>query len=255
MFFKLPTGEIVLIDGGPADAGERVVSYLKSAGVRKIDLLIATHPHEDHIGGLLPVLDSFPVTKVWDSGYNLGTATQRKFLESVKRSKSKFEIARAGFSQIIGDVRIQVIAAGSRSQKKDDANAAGIITHVSWKELSFLLMADAEHKDNKTIDKYPRAGVLKISHHGSRNGTTRPLLQKVKPRVAVVSFGENNPYGHPHKEVLKLLDEFNIKLFSTTDGNIVLISNGENLRINNVESGGQSFTDTVKSVLDIFFRW
>ena len=255
MFFKLPGDEVVLIDGGPADAGERVVSYLKSAGVNKIDLLIATHPHEDHIGGLLSVLDSFPVAKVWDSGHNLGTATQRKFLESVKKSKSKFEIAREGYSQKIGDVTIKVIAAGTRPQNKDDANAAGIITHVSWKKISFLLMADAEHKDSKTIDKYPRASALKISHHGSRNGTSRTLLQKVKPRVAVVSFGENNPYGHPHKEVLRLLDEFNIKLYSTTGGNIVLISDGEKFSVDYVEFSEKGLIDTIKSVLDVFFKW
>jgi competence protein ComEC len=255
MFFKLPTGEVVLIDGGPTSAGGKVVSYLKRSGVKKIDLLIATHPHEDHIGGLLSVLDSFPVSKVWDSGHNLGTMTQRKFLESVKKSRSKFEVVSAGLSQKIGDVMIQVIAPADSHRRSDDANSSSVIIHVMWKNISFLLTGDAEHKDSKMIDRYPRSTVLKISHHGSRNGTTRSLLQRIQPRVAVVSYGESNSYGHPHKEVLNLLEEFNVKLYSTVEGSIVLKSNGENFSISNESSDEQSVIDVIKSVLDIFFRW
>ena len=255
MFFKLPTGEVVLIDGGPVNAGGQVVSYLKSRGVKKIDLLIATHPHEDHIGGLISVLDNFAVSKVWDSGHNLGTMTQRKFLEGVRRRKSKFEVVNAGLSQNIGDVRIKVIAPVDSHRKNDEANSSSIIIHVLWKNISFLLTGDAEHKDSKMIDKYPRSTVLKVAHHGSRNGTTRSLLHKIKPRVAVVSCGENNSYGHPHKDVLSLLKEFNVTLYSTVDGNIVLKSNGENFSINNDSSDNRSFIDVIKSVLDIFFRW
>ena len=252
MFFKLPAGEIVLIDGGPANAGKGVVSYLKRSGVKKIDLLIATHPHEDHIGGLLSVLDSFPVSEVWDSGYNLGTTTQIKFLESVKKNKSKFEIAAAGLIKKIGDTEIQVIAP---AHKGGDANSNSVIVHVSWKNMSFLLMGDAEHKDSKIIDRYPHSIVLKISHHGSRNGTTRPLLQKVKPQAAVVSYGERNSYGHPHEEVLKLLDEFSVKLYSTINGNIVLKSDGEKFSVIYDDSSEWSVIDIIKSILDIFFKW
>ncbi|MCL2767980.1 MAG: MBL fold metallo-hydrolase [Synergistaceae bacterium] len=251
MFFKLPKGEIVLIDGGPASAGERVVSYLKKSGVKKIDLLIATHPHEDHMGGLISVLDSIPVSKVWDSGHNIGTITQIKFLERVKMSKSRFEIVRAGFTERIGDVKIEVIPPAF---PQNNANNSSIITHVSWKNMSFLLMGDAEHKDRRTIDRYPRSTVLKLAHHGSRNGTTRSLLQKVKPRMAVVSYEENNSFGHPHKEVLKLLQEFNVKLYSTVEGNIVIESNGENYSVNYAVEE-QGIIDMIKSVLDIFFKW
>ncbi|MCL1874867.1 MAG: MBL fold metallo-hydrolase [Synergistaceae bacterium] len=255
MLFKLPAGEIILIDGGPTDAGERVVSYLKRSGVKKIDLLIATHPHEDHMGGLLSVLDSFPVTKVWDSGHNLGSATQRKFLERVKKSGAKFEIARAGFTQKIGDVFIRVFAPVNSHRKSDDANKSSIVTHISWKKMSFLLMGDAEHKERRIIDSYPHSVVLKLAHHGSRNGTIKSLLQKIKPRMAVVSCGRDNSYGHPHKEVLKLLDEFKIKLYSTVEGNIIIKSNGENFSVNYAAPDEQSVMDVVKSVLDIFFKW
>ena len=255
MLFKLPAGEVVLIDGGPTVAGERVVNYLKRSGVKKIDLLIATHPHEDHIGGLLSVLKSFPVEKIWDSGHNLGSATQRKFLEGVKKSRAKFEIVSTGHTLKIGDVLIRVIAPVKRSQKSNDANKSSIIAHISWKSMSFLLTGDAEHKDQKTIGSYPSSVVLKIAHHGSRNGTTKSLLQKVKPRVAVVSYGADNSYGHPHKEVLKLLEDFKIKLYSTVDGNIVIKSNGKSFTVNHDDSNEQGFTDVIKSVLDIFFKW
>ena len=250
MFFKLPTGEIVLIDGGPTHAGERVVSYLRNNGVRGIDLLIATHPHEDHIGGLIAVLDSLPVSEVWDSGFNHGTATQRRFLERVRNSNAKFQIVNTGFLREIGDVKIKVIAPDSPQR---DANSSSIIAHVSWKNISFLLLADAEHRDRRIIDRYPRSTVLKISHHGSRNGTTSPILQRVNPQIAVISYGENNPYGHPHREVLRLLEEFNIKLYATVDGNIVLKSDGESYTI--THNNTRSIIDTIKSVLDIFFKW
>ena len=256
MFFKMPAGEIVLIDGGAVNAGERVVSYLKRSGVKRIDLLIATHPHEDHIGGLISVLGSFPVSAVWDPGFNLGTATQRRFLESVERSKAKFEIASAGFYRRMGDAEIRVIApVNSNSTQKGSANSNSIIAHVSWKNISFLLMADAEHRNRNMIESYPRSTVLKISHHGSRNGTTRPLLQRVDPRVAVVSYAENNSYGHPHEEALQLLEEFNIALYSTPNGNIVLKSDGESYSVIYDNMDGRSLIDRIKSILDIFFRW
>lgn len=255
MLFKLPAGETILIDGGPTDAGERVVSYLKRSGVKKIDLLIATHPHEDHMGGLLTVLDSFPVIKVWDSGHNLGTATQRKFLERVKKSSAKFEITRAGSMQKIGDVAVRVIAPVTSPKKNDDANKSSIITHITWKKVSFLLMGDAEHKERKIIDSYPRSVVLKVAHHGSRNGTTKSLLQKVKPRIAVVSCGKDNSYGHPHKEVIKLLEEFKVKLYSTVEGNIIIKSSGENFSVDYTAPDEQGVMDVIKSVLDVFFKW
>ena len=251
MFFKLPGGEVVMIDGGPASSVERVVSYLKRSGVSKIDLLIATHPHEDHIGGLISVLGSFPVSEVWDPGHNLGTATQKKFLEGVKKNRSKFEVVKPGRFCKMGDAEIRVVASANSAQNSDDANGSSIITHISWKGISFLLMGDAEHK-GKIIDTYPRSDVLKIAHHGSRHGTTRPLLQKVKPRLAVVSCGADNPYGHPHKEALKLLEEFNVKLYSTVNGNIVLVSDGENYTVDYDNSEERGIMDII---LDLFFKW
>lgn len=228
LFFLLPDGETVLIDGGTRESGKRVVSYLHNLDVRQIDLLIATHPHEDHIGGLRDVMNAFPVGKVWDAGYNLGTATQRHFLETVQHKKIPFSMPKAGYSEMIGEVRFDVLAPVRLVRSKaGEANNNSMIVHVSWKNVSFLLMGDAELDERKTLKNFPRSTVLKLSHHGSSDGTNPFLLRNVKPKIAVASYAAGNPYGHPHKEVVKMLKDNNIPLYATASGNVVITSDGE----------------------------
>lgn len=248
LLLRLPGGESVLIDAGTRDAGKVVVENLKSLGIKKIDLFIATHPHEDHIGGGLQVLNSFPVGKVWDSGYNIGTDVQKRFLQAIKTKKIKFGTPKAGFSEMIGNVKFDVLAPQQGAKtKKNDANNSSLIVRVSWKEVSFLLMGDAEEEEQKSAGKFPQTTVLKLSHHGSRGETNLSLLNSVKPQISVVSHAAKNSYGHPHKETLKLLQDKKIPLYSTVNGNVIVESDGKDISVRNEKFDG--------SILDMFIKW
>lgn len=225
--FHFPDGSNVLIDAGTRKGAAKLVARLRSLGVKSIDILVASHPHEDHIGGMAEVIRAFPVGKIWDSGYNHGSGVQKEMLAIIAEKKIRFGRPRAGFVEKIGDARVEVVAPvepifGTRS----DANNNTLVLRVVYGDIAFLMTGDIEEVGRRQIPVFPRATVLKVSHHGSWNGTDETLLRQVEPRVAVLSYGAGNPYGHPHKEVVKLLDSHGIETYATEYGDIRIETDG-----------------------------
>ena len=232
LLLRLPEGQTVLVDAGPRAAGPEVVRYLRDQGVERIDLLVATHPHEDHIGGMKDVLEAFEVGKVWDSGFVLGSRTQKRFLRGIRDRKIRFGKPKGGFSEELGGALVEVL--GPLEVLRDtpsDANNNGLILRVTYGDVSFLLMGDAQKEQRRSVGPLPRSTFLKVAHHGAANGTDKALLQQVKPRVAVISYAVGNPYGHPHKEVVKALKAAKIPFYGTPEGDIILTTDGEDLDI------------------------
>ena len=227
--FRFPDGANMLVDTGSRKYSRDLALKLRRLGVSKIDVLVASHPHEDHIGGMAEIINSFEIGKVWDSGYNHGSAAQRAMLEAIKRKNIRFGRPKAGFTENFGEASVKVIAPVKPiSGTSSDANNNSIVLHVSYGEVSFLMTGDIEEAGRQAAAPFPRATILKISHHGSRNGTDRELLEQVSPSVAVISCGIGNSYGHPHKETLRLLKKFKVKSYSTTEGDIVITTDGAN---------------------------
>ncbi len=228
--FVLPDGKNVVFDAGTRKNAQRTVNYLKSCGVRKIDLLVATHPHEDHIGGMRELLAAIPVAKIWDSGYNHGSKIQRDFYQTIKDKKIPFGRPKRGYSAVIGGVRFDVIApAKPLKGTSSDANNNGLIILVTYGDVSFLMMGDAQKEERETIPPLPRATVLKASHHGARNGTDASLLREVSPDIVVLSYARDNSYGHPHKEVTSAIRKAGILRFDTADGAVKLATDGKSV--------------------------
>ena len=230
--FRLPGGENVLIDAGSRRTSEALVARLRSLGVRRIDLAVATHPHEDHIGGMAAVIREFPVGRFWDSGYNHGSEVQRSMLQAVRDEGVSFEHPKAGHREDFGDAYIEVIAPvreilGTAS----DANNNSIVLRVVYGDVAFLMTGDMETAQRNSVEIFPRAAVLKLSHHGSRNATDERLLREVSPDLAIFTYGEGNPYGHPHSEVTDLIALFGIRSRATKDGEIRITSDGRALKI------------------------
>lgn len=230
-FFVLPTGETMLVDAGTPASAKKLVRYLKSLGVKKIDILIATHPHSDHIGGIRAVMDNFAIGEVWDSGYAHGSNLQIKFYQAIIDGKIPFGRPKRGFVREAGGAKIEVLGPVTELKgTSSDANNNSLVLRVSYGGVSFLMTGDMEEAERRTISPLPHSTVLKAAHHGGRSGTDAKLLREVDPLVIIFSYGENNSYGHPHKEVLQLLTRHGgIKRFDTTGGTVVFWTDGEKL--------------------------
>jgi competence protein ComEC len=233
ILLQFPDGQSMLVDAGEVDQGQTVVHYLHSRQVAHLDLLVATHPHSDHIGGMPDVLAAFPVGQVWDDGYNLGSRTQADFLRVIKQQGIPYRNPRRGLTQAFGDVRVEVLAPVNIISGTDsDANNNSIVLRVSDGAVSFLLTGDMEGAERATVPSWPASTVLKVAHHGSRTGTDAAFLRQVQPRVAVISCGLHNSYGHPHAETLAALRAAKVDTRITArDGTVVIATDGRQLSV------------------------
>ena len=231
-FFMLPNGENVLIDAGPEEAGSKVVSFLRKRGVKKIDLLVATHGHSDHIGGMRRVLQNFEIGRIWDSGFNHGSSIQRNFYKTIKKKDIPFGRPKRGYSELMGDVLLEVIApAKVVLNTKSDTNNNCLVVKITYRDISFLMTADMEREQRYTIQPLPHATVLKASHHGSYNGTDSKLLREVNPSLVVLSYGKNNSYKYPHKRVVKDIRNAKITRYDTANGTIKIETDGREMNV------------------------
>lgn len=221
-------GKIVLIDGGSKSQGSTVVNYLKKLGITTIDYVIATHPHEDHIGGLIDVLKNFTVREVIDTGVPHTTKTFEEYLTLIDQKDINFTEGRAGQKYDLGGgSELRILHPTSPSA--NNLNNASVVTRLTFGSTSFLFAGDAESASETEI--LSRGGtlastVLKVGHHGSSTSTTQNFLNAIKPAMAVIMVGSNS-YGHPTDQTLKRLHEAKIQIFRTDkNGTIVMTSDG-----------------------------
>jgi competence protein ComEC len=211
------------------------VSYLKKAGVSRLNYLVATHPHEDHIGGLKDVLEAFPVETAYLPKVSHTSATYSRLLTALQKNKVKVKEAKAGVSLDLGqEVQIQFLA--PVKDNYGDLNNYSAVLRVSFGQVAFLLTGDAEKESEAHMlanGAKLEAAVLKLGHHGSSSSTSPEFLRKVKPNYAIISAAKENDYGHPHKETLALLAREKIQTFWTAlAGTIVMETDGQDMVVN-----------------------
>jgi competence protein ComEC len=223
----------ILVDGG--DRGDTVLNYLRNKGVQTLDLVIGTHPHADHIGGLINVFKAMPVAEVIDPAVVHTTKTFEDYLTIIDQKDIKFTEGRAGIVRNLGGgATMQVIHPSFPSSS--NLNDASIVARVSFGNVSFLLTGDA---NQSALSQILNSGyridstILKVGHHGSKSGTTQAFLDAVNPEIAIIMCGKNNSYGHPHEETLKKLNAANADIFRTDlHGTVVIITDGQTYTIN-----------------------
>ena len=246
---RAPGGHAALIDAGPAyvpasggepfDAGEEiVVPYLRRAGVRRLDLLVLTHPDVDHVGGAAAVLRAVPVGQVLAGTTTAEEAHHRAALKAAAERGVPVRVVREGEVLRLGpEVTVQVLGppAAPITGSRSDDNANCVALRVVYRQVAFLLACDLEAvAEERLADRGHaiRADVLKVSHHGSRYSTTERFLETVRPRYAVISAGSGNPFGHPHADVIDRLRRAGAEVWRTDrHGTVTVRTDGFRLRV------------------------
>lgn len=231
---KTPGDKSMLIDAGNREDGDFVVDYINKLGIHKLDVVVATHPHEDHIGAMAQVINSFDIGTFYMPRVFNNTKTFENMLKALEFKKIKAKYARGGM-EIYLDNGIDVKFLAPNGSKYDDLNNYSAVVKLVYKNTSFLFEGDAEKESeaemlSKGYDL--RADVLKIGHHGSSSSTSDKFLDAVNPQYAVIMVGKNNDYGHPHKETIDKLNLRGIKILRTDiDGTILISTDGNNLKV------------------------
>lgn len=238
VLIRTPDRRSILVDAGDEDSSDRVVSYLRKEGVRRIDLLVITHPHADHIGGLPAVLDEFGVSRVIDSGYPHGSPTYERVLSEIKDRRIGYELARGGRRPSVSkDVEFEILwpPSGYAPDEVGNANDASVVMRVRYKDFILLLPGDIESGAEGRLlaeRRDLRSTVLKVAHHGSSDSTSNEFLQVVRPAYAVVSVGIRNPYGHPARSTLRRLAAAGARVFRTdVNGTVVVSTDGRRVHV------------------------
>ena len=223
-------GRTILVDAGESEMGDRVVSDLTTLNVTRIDLLVATHPHSDHIGGMQKVLAAFPVGQVLDSGLPHTSSTYEHFLETIEQKNIPYRVAEQGQTVDLDPALGIFVLSPPEERSGDDPNTNSVVLRISYGTIDFLLTGDVggESEDALVRSGYPLdAEILKVGHHGSFSSTSPAFLTRVRPETAIIPVGKDNPYGHPHQQTLDLLKDAGVTVYSTDrDGTIGIRSDG-----------------------------
>ena len=224
----------MVIDAGNNADGKYIVKAMKSIGVEKIDYLVGTHAHEDHIGGMDDIIRNFEINTFYMPEIITTTKTFEDVLDALEEKQVPFDTPEIDKSFNLGDAIVDTIYVGD---DETDLNNSSIVLKVTYGRNAFLFMADAETKvEKKIMNKDISADVLKVGHHGSSNGTSKEFLQEVNPTYAIISVGKGNDYGHPHKATLKRLNNQNVKVHRTDKENTIIVtSDGNNITISTKE--------------------
>ncbi len=234
IYVLTPDGYSLLIDAGDVKAGPKVVQYLTALGVKKIDVLVSTHPHSDHIGGMQAVLAAFKVGQVYDSGRLHTSKTFEEYLKTIDALQIPFALARTGDQIPLGSqVALNVLWPDGPRTILDyrNLNESSIVLLLEYGQVRFLFTGDAGIESEEricTTNLLSKVAVLKVGHHGSRSSTGAQFLKAVAPQTAVIMLGTGNPYGHPHPEVIRRLEQGRVQVLRTDqEGTIIITSDGQ----------------------------
>lgn len=230
IFLRSPKGKTMLVDTGEAQYFSVIDDFLQKQSVEKLDVVVATHPHSDHIGGMYKVLDAYPVRKFYLPAVTHTTSTFEKMLSSLEAQNVTPKIAYASRNAKIawGDSSVTARILSPFEGVEYDMNNWSVVLNVHYGETSILLTGDAEaYAESVMLANLSKdelaATVLKLGHHGSSTSTSEAFLSAVSPEIAVVSVGKGNDYGHPNEETLALLEQHGITLYRTDEQGMLKI--------------------------------
>ena len=239
----MPNGKSVLIDGGERSMGNIVLSTLQQHGISKLDVMVATHPHRDHIAGLIPVMSTIEVGQVLDSGQQPTTQVFEDYLDTIEVQGIPFRVVHAG--ETLGlDSRVTMEILNPPSPlllgTNDDISNNSIVVKLTYGNFSAMFPGDiTEIAEESLLGEDLDVDVLLAAHHGSRNSNSIGFLNAATPEAVIVYAGLNNRYGHPNQESIDRINSSGVNHIFITyeDGTITLTTNGETATIETARSG------------------
>lgn len=220
----------MLIDAGPKSDKNELLNYLSKLNIEKLDYVIATHPHEDHIGNMSDIIDSYNVLKFYAPKVQSTTKTFEKMIDSLKRKGLKINVIRKDTDSIDLGKNTNVRVFSPIDDSYENLNNYSSVIKIQYGSTSFLFTGDAEKDvEEKILDNNENisSDVLKVGHHGSSTSTSKAFLNKINPSIGVISVGKDNTYNHPNNETIKSLKENKVTIYRTDkDGTVILSSDG-----------------------------
>lgn len=221
--------QVMLIDAGTNKAGDTVVNYLKELGITKINYLVGTHPHEDHIGGIDDVINNFDIGQIYMPKMETTTKTFEDVLEAIENKNLTVTAPNKGdkieLGQAVGTFMTDPIL------DKDNLNLSSLVMRLEFGNTSFLFMGDAEKENEETIN-WPKTDVLKVGHHGSNTSSSKKFLEQIEPEYSIIMVGKDNSYNLPKQETIDNLKSIGSEIYRTDEnGTIKIISDGNHLEI------------------------
>lgn len=228
--FVTNNGYNMLIDAGNNDDGELLVSKLEEYGIGRIDYLIGTHPHEDHIGGMDDIINNFDIGEIFMPDVVHSTDFYLDVLEAVDNKSLMVSTPNVDDSFYLGDARVDVLYLDNNEKNLNDCS---IILKVTFGSNKFLFMGDASFEvEEKILYKKIKADVLKVGHHGSNTSSSSDFLDMVRPSYAAISVGEDNKYNHPGEDAISRLESVGADVYRTDlNGMIKFISDGDDILV------------------------
>lgn len=229
-------GNDILIDAGPRSNSKELLEQLKAKNIDDFELVIATHPHEDHIGGMVDVFKEYEVKAFYSPKITHTTKTYENLVKAVKDEGLKTKELKGGMIIDLGEgAKFEVFT--PQKSEYEELNDYSPIMKLSFGDTSYLFTGDAEKlAEEEALAKYKTSldsDVIKFGHHGSSISSSNAFIEAVSPKYGIISCAKDNKYGHPHRETLDIIKKYNIKTFRTdTDGEIILTSDGKSINFN-----------------------
>ena len=225
----------ILIDAGPRSNADELIKQLEDKNIDDFEIVIATHPHEDHIGGMVDIFEKYDVEEFYMPNVTHTTKTFENMINAISKEGIKIKTIKEGMSFDLGQgAGIEVYSPIYESY--EEFNDYSPIMKLTFGETDLIFTGDAEyHAEEEVVAKYPtdlKADVLKFGHHGSSTSSTKAFIESVSPDYGIISCGADNKYGHPHRETLDKITKYGIESYRTDkQGQITLTSDGKTISI------------------------
>lgn len=252
IFIQLPNKETMLIDAGEAYEVDNVINYLNNLGIKKIDYVVGTHPHTDHIGGLEEVINTFDVGSIYMPKVSSNSKTFEDLLTTISNKGLKVKTAKSGVVVLSEDnLKLEFIA--PNSDNYSNLNNYSAVLKLTYLDNTFLFMGDAETLSEDEITSDVDADVIKVGHHGSDSSSSVEFVKKVSPEYAIIMVGEGNSYNHPYQSIIDRYESVGAKVLRTDlDGNIICDSDGVDVTCKgDKESSSDSSPRTTSSNINL----